>query len=104
MTLPEYSVVLVAGRITGEVKITLVVASGKATDFKTDGPVLLASAVRSALDAAIFTTQCAGKTVKMVFRFGLESSAADTSTPRQKWTFTYPNTFSIVSEARLPQP
>ena len=60
--------------------------------------------VKSVLEAATFSAQCAGKTVSLVFRFQLEGIAIDGQTPRQKLIFSYPNVFLIVSEARPLMP
>ena len=97
LTVPKYPIIARAARVIGEVRTTIVIpASAGPAEIKLEGPAMLTSALKGPLAEAKFFTQCAGRMVKLVFRFQL--SGVESENPQEKLTFSYPNVFVIVSD------
>jgi hypothetical protein len=107
---PPYPLLATQARIQGTITAAIFLTTGgKVAKVETDATStysnanhLLGEPVLKVVREAKFRSDCAGKTVRLIFHFDLEGA----SRVRKSATFSfgYPNNFWIVAEAPLFQP
>lgn len=89
LQMPVYPPLAAMARVEGRATATVVVASDSSVQSEVVGHALLREAVEKAIRTSAFRKTCDGKSVKLIFNFGLDSD------PAKKVSFGYPNQFWI---------
>lgn len=94
LKIPAYPALANAARIQGTITATISLSSHEisVSAASNAGPIL-SSAVKQAIGESKFRTDCAGKTVTLIFEFKLGASGSD-----EKHFFESPNKFLILSK------
>jgi len=97
LEMPIYPALARAARVVGVVTATVAVSPGGPIQVTTSagGHLLLTAAVETAIRASTFQASCTGKSVRLIFNFGLDSN------PAKRVSYGYPNQFWISA---LPPP
>lgn len=106
LDIPPYPLLGVQAQVTGTVKAEVLLdQSSTASDIRIesrDTGGLLPNHVRSLLQAAKYSRQCASATVRLVFHFELKGPATDR--PKTSFAFTAPNEFWVISRPQQINP
>jgi hypothetical protein len=107
LNMPRYPRLAAQARVEASIMASVLVGSdglAKKIDTSKDAKFsnLFAAPVSAVIQAAKFRTECAGKTVQLIFNFNL--IGVSQGTQKETFSFGYPNVFWIVSEAPHLQP
>lgn len=110
LEIPRYPPLATQARLEGTITASVLISpEGLAKQVDTQAESRLATAksifgspVWKVISEATFRSECAGKTVVVVFHFNL--AGVSQSNPKQTFSFGYPNVFWIVSETPHFQP
>jgi hypothetical protein len=108
---PDYPALARQARIAADVTASIVIGRDSASHQittrveKAPGDIkrLFSERVEKAVRSSTFNTQCAGKTMELVFSFELGNDMPVDGS-KQTISFSYPNRFTITSTAVLVNP
>jgi hypothetical protein len=111
LEMPSYSKLALAARIQGAIATTIKLSSTGSlqtimterhgmTEILTNGLKILVPSIEEAIKKSVFRSDCAGKTVRLVFRF--EIKGAFREDPTVSFAFSYPNEFWISTPPLPP--
>jgi hypothetical protein len=103
---PAYTALAKSAQVTGSVTATVILDAEARTQkvetaFESRSLALFDASLNVALKKSDFRKDCAGKTVRIVFHFGIAGRPADD--PKVTVAYGYPNEFWIVVEPHTPQ-
>ncbi len=111
LEMPGYLRLAIAARIQGTITTSVLLSSTASpqeittrqeglSEAVTRGLKMLVPSIEQAVKKSTFRSECAGKTVRLVFRFEIKGAFRDN--PTESFSFGYPNEFWIATPPLPP--